>query len=276
MDIANAYEQLLNHLKELSNPEYLNTLRQNFVSEPLHRKQSDLFNCFARRDDDRCKDEWDVVTRHRYKKCVKLESLGWTPATAAVRAREEDVLADECRRHIEEAHTKFNAVDQLLERCVPQLFRQLPRWSTICEDDPCETAINMRLLYCDVLAQAYSTQNPGSPPKSNRRQPHKIDAAILVVIRNPELSDTAIADQVGCHKSLLSRSEEYQRYAAGSRLIQAKKTSTTKSFRDCRTGDRDFIDPKAADDFEAVNHRLDAAALATVAKSTLEMQVDRI
>jgi len=265
MDIANAYAQLLNHLKELSNPEYLNTLHQNFVSEPLHRKQSYLLNCFARRDHNRCKDEWLAVTKDRDKKCIKLERLGWTPATAAERAREYDNLADECRRQIEEAHSKFNAVEQLLEKCVPQLFRQLPRWSTICVDDPCETAINMRLLYCDVLANARSIQNPGSPTKSNHCQPRKIDVAILAVMSNPGLSDSAIADQVECDKSYLSKSEEYQRMAAAARSTQAEKTSTTKSCRDRRTGERVLIDPKAADDFEVVDHLLDAAALATVA-----------
>jgi hypothetical protein len=67
-----------------------------------------------------------------------------------------------------------------------------------------------------------------------RGKPHKkgekVEQAIALKVRNPELSDLAIANRVGCSPSTLSRSTEYQRYARAAEKAVARERSANSRF----------------------------------------------
>ena len=79
------------------------------------------------------------------------------------------------------------------------------------------TAEGIVIYVPQVLLQLWQTQDRETVdlqviiPTNCRAKIKAVDAAILHALRNPGLTDTEIAAAVGCHLSLLSRSDEYKR-----------------------------------------------------------------
>ena len=66
------------------------------------------------------------------------------------------------------------------------------------------------------------------------KKTRKVDVAITLVVRNPELDDAKIAKQAGCNRSYLSRSKEYQKNADLARRAMVRQQK--QAGFDARTG----------------------------------------
>jgi AraC-like DNA-binding protein len=60
---------------------------------------------------------------------------------------------------------------------------------------------------------------------TNKRSVRKVDVAVTLIVRNPDLDDAEIARQAGCSPSYLAKSKEYQRNAEMARraLVRQQK-----------------------------------------------------
>ena len=63
----------------------------------------------------------------------------------------------------------------------------------------------------------------------------KIDVAITLIVRNPELSDAAIAREAHCNRSYLTKSREYQNHANMARRAMARLPKSERAAYDART-----------------------------------------
>lgn len=79
-------------------------------------------------------------------------------------------------------------------------------------------------------------------PGKKAKGPRKIDIAITIIVRDPSLTDSDVAKKVPCDKSLLSRSEEYQRNAEMARRAKARLPQSGNY--NARTGTLEAIDDR--------------------------------
>ena len=83
-------------------------------------------------------------------------------------------------------------------------------------------------------APAVEDQGRKGKRGTKKTKTRKIDVAITLVVRTPELDDAEIARQARCTRSYLSRNKEYQRHADMARQAAARQQRTT--VYDARSG----------------------------------------
>jgi AraC-like DNA-binding protein len=153
-------------------------------------------------------------------------------------------LIEQCDRHTTIDPTPFGVfADQALAYQYPGVIRR-----GITTDHMVDTLGTCRVAVERLLALATGEHRGGNRILAGSRtkrgtkatKTRKIDVAITLVVRNPELDDAEIARRAKCSRSYLAKNKEYQNNATMARRAYARQQR--HSAYNARTGETEAVD----------------------------------